>query len=264
MSGRNKTAIKRPRLAAFDRSCFGETSSAVIGVDEAGRGCFAGPVIAAAVWMRRDFYETASCRRIRSGIRDSKELSPEEREKALRNLEKCREEGGVAFAAGSGSVEEIEEFNILGATRLAMKRALDELLEVTGWQGDVWANVAEGDLFFSKEKAARRAARPVILIDGLPLKPFFYPHQALVKGDGRSFAIAAASIVAKVTRDRLMAELHEDFPLYGFDTNKGYGTPHHLKAITRHGIGPFHREKFVRNLVAGKIPGEELEFDVEV
>ncbi len=268
-------ATKRPRLTAFDRGCFGDGCPALVGVDEAGRGAFAGPVVAAAMWVREAFYETSDCRRIRPGIRDSKMLTEEEREAALANLEKCRDAGGICFAAGIASVEEIAEVNILGATRLAMTRALDEVLARAGCDPEIWMEAEEGDLFFEgngngsgengENGRERRGARPLILVDGKPLRPFRYPHRAVVKGDGRSFAIAAASIVAKVTRDRLMRELHEAYPVYGFDSNKGYGTPRHVEAIQTYGTSPLHREKFLRKLMAAGVSEggdtEELELD---
>lgn len=257
--------MNRPRLTAFDRSCFGNGNASLVGVDEAGRGAFAGPVVAAAFWVRQEFYETSACKRIRPQVRDSKLLAPEEREEALRGLERCRDSGGVLFASGVASVEEILEVNILGATRLAMRRALDAVLEMAGCPPAAWEEVAAGDLFYSEERAVLRASRPAILVDGRPLKPFFYPHTALIKGDGRSFAIAAASIVAKVTRDRLMREWHEEYPLYGFDCHKGYGTPRHVEAIRQFGTCPLHRELFLRKLMEGGVTEEscELELDLE-
>jgi ribonuclease HII len=256
--------MKRPRLTAFDRNCFGEETAAVVGVDEAGRGALAGPVVAAALLASRDFYESAACRRIRPSIRDSKVLPFDKREEAFRCLEKCRDQGGILYAPGVASVEEIAEENILGATRLAMKRALDTVLSIAGFSGRAWAQVDPGDLFYSEEEVSRIRTRPVILVDGRPLKPFFYPHTALVKGDGRSFAIAAASIVAKVTRDRLMQDYHREYPLYGFDAHKGYGTPRHLEGLEKYGTCPLHREKFLRKLIAAGVTDDSGElFDLE-
>jgi len=253
----------RPRLTAFDRSCLGSDVTCLVGVDEAGRGAFAGPVVAAALFVRQEFYETSACKRIRPHIRDSKLLTAEEREAALRGLERCRDAGGIAFAAGSADVEEILEFNILGATRLAMKRALDAVLREVDCPEAAWQEVTPDDMFYTADMGLARAARPLILVDGRPLKPFFYPHRALVKGDGRSFAIAAASIVAKTTRDRMMRELHAAYPVYGFDSNKGYGTPRHVAAIREHGKCPQHREVFLRKLMDASFTGAEgeLEFD---
>lgn len=254
--------MKRPRLTFFDRGFLGEETAAIVGVDEAGRGCLAGPVVAAAMMVRREFYETSPCRRIRPLIRDSKELTVEQREEALKGLERCRDQGGLVFAAGVASVEEIADVNILGATRLAMRRALDSVLLKSGWPERTWQKLEPGDLFFREEKARDLRNRPVILVDGRPLKPFFYPHTALVKGDGRSFAIAASSIVAKVTRDRLMRRHHAEFPAYGFDRNKGYGTPRHIEALNEHGTCKLHREKFLRKLIAAG--DNEMQFEIEV
>lgn len=256
--------MKRLRLTAFDRKYLSDETTGVVGVDEAGRGALAGPVVAAAFWASREFYDTWACRALRPLVRDSKELTLEKREEALRALEKNRDKGGVFFAPGVASVEEIADENILGATRLAMRRALDALFRSSGCSESVWQELEPGDLFFCEEQAREIRQRPIILVDGRPLKPFFYPHTALVKGDGRSFAIAAASIVAKVTRDRLMRENHEAFPCYSFDSHKGYGTPRHIDAIHRHGTCPLHREKFLRNLVAAGIgEGDDELFDIE-
>ncbi|HLS28128.1 MAG TPA: ribonuclease HII [Opitutales bacterium] len=255
--------MKRPRLAAFDRNCFGDETVGIIGVDEAGRGAFAGPVVAAALWMDRSFYGSSACRRIQPFMRDSKALTLEKREDAFRRLERCRDRGEIGFAYGIGSVEEIAEENILGATRLAMKRALDTILEERGCPRHSWQEIDENDFFFCPRQAADIQKRPVILIDGNRLNPFFYPHRPLVKGDSRSLAIAAASIVAKVTRDRLMEKYHEEFPAYGFDRNRGYGTAAHIQAIHEHGILEIHREKFLEKLVAaglGQVDGPEFNF----
>jgi ribonuclease HII len=256
--------MKRLRLTAFDRKYFRGDSTAVVGVDEAGRGALAGPVVAAACLAPRKFYETWACRTLRPMVRDSKELTAEKREEAFRVLGKCRDDGMIFWASGVASVEEIADENILGATRLAMKRALDLVFEAAKYEAWIWQEIEPGDLFFCEETARGIHQRPVILIDGRPLRPFFYPHTALVKGDNRSFAIAAASIVAKVTRDRLLQETHTAFPLYGFDTNKGYGTPQHLDALNQHGICPLHRERFLRNFLAagGEANGDVL-FDLE-
>lgn len=257
--------MKRPRLTSFDRARLDEETTAIVGVDEAGRGCLAGPVVAAALVVPREFYETTACRRIRPLIRDSKELPIEKREAALKGLQRCRDQGGLFFAPGIASVEEIADENILGATRLAMRRALDAVLTEIACPERVWHEMDPADLFFCEEQARDVRGRPLILVDGRPLKPFFYPHTALVKGDGRSFAIAAASIVAKVTRDRIMRRHHAEFPAYGFDMNKGYGTPKHVEAINQHGTCPLHRTKFLRKLIAAGIKAEEeLEFDLVV
>ena len=248
-----RQATKRPRLTAFDRRLLGE-APAVAGVDEAGRGALAGPVVAGAVHLSRDFYDTAACRKLRPLVRDSKQRTAEQREAAFAALGEASARGGLVFATGAAGVEEIETLNILGATRLAMKRALDTLLERAGYAPDIWQEVEEGDLFFESSGDPRGTPRrPLILVDGLPLRPFFYPHQAVVQGDARSFAIAAASIVAKVTRDALMADLEEQFADYGFAGHKGYGTPAHLEAIHRLGPCAQHRTVFLRKILIERV-----------
>lgn len=242
--------MKRPKLSAFDRKQLGEESVGVLGVDEAGRGALAGPVVAGAVMVQRDFYDSPACRRIRPLIRDSKTLIFERREAAFAALEKCRDAGGILFSPGVATVEEIADHNILGATRIAMKRAIDSVLEVAACPVLSWEECGPDDLFYDEAKAALVRRRPVILIDGKPLRPFFYPHRAQVQGDGKSFAIAAASIVAKVTRDRLMVDAHSEFEAYGFDSHKGYCTPRHVEALELHGPSDFHRQKFLRRLIA--------------
>jgi len=178
--------------------------SRVAGVDEAGRGPLAGPVIASAVTLNPE-------RRIK-GLQDSKLLSPLEREFLF---ERIRED---ALSVGVGTVdpETIDRVNILQATRLAMLEALGKL-----------------------------APPPeLILIDALTLPSLPCPQKSLIKGDRRSASIAAASIIAKVTRDRIMLGYDERFPQYGFRRHKGYPTPEHLAALAKHGPCPIHRLTF--------------------
>jgi ribonuclease HII len=177
----------------------------VAGVDEAGRGSLAGPVFAAAVVLPEDFSHQT--------LNDSKQLRPSEREAIYAEL---RADGRIIISFAWASVAEIDRINILRASHLAMKRALRGL-----------------------------AVQPDgILVDGLPIRRFGFPHRALVDGDALSFSIAAASVVAKVERDRLMTRLAERFPAYGFDRHKGYGTPEHIEALHRHGICRHHRLTF--------------------
>lgn len=177
------------------------------GVDEAGRGCLAGPVVAAAVlWPEGQKLE---------GLTDSKKLSESQREYLRASLEKLLPAGH--WAVGMASPSEIDAVNILQATYLAMHRAIAGL------------NTAPGHL----------------LIDGNRFKA--YPgisHQCEVKGDARFQAISAASIFAKTERDRLMLEGHVDFPQYGWDRNKGYPSVGHRHALEQHGVSPWHRRSF--------------------
>ncbi|QYY35632.1 ribonuclease HII [Ruficoccus sp. ZRK36] len=213
---------------------------ALAGVDEAGRGALAGPVVAAAFCPGEGFFEDSGLGELCSDITDSKLLKPAHREEILARLEGWRNEGRVAFAAAAGTVQEIDELNILGATRLAMTRALESLRRELPR--------AESEAMPLFEQVAP-AARLHILIDGKPLKKFPYAHAALVKGDSRSLCIAAASIVAKVTRDRLMVELDAAFPAYGFAGHKGYGTPAHCEALRQYGPSPHHRALFLRKVL---------------
>jgi len=175
------------------------------GVDEAGRGCLAGPVIAAAVILPPYFHI--------EGLTDSKKLSPAQRETLLEQIQ----DQAIAIGIGQCSPEEIDTLNILWAAMEAMKRAVDQL--------------------------------PVppehLLIDGNYCYPECpYPYHTLVKGDLRSQPIAAASIVAKVTRDRLMQTLHEQYPQYNWAQNKGYPTSAHYEALKKYGPSPLHRTSF--------------------
>lgn len=175
----------------------------VAGVDEAGRGPWAGPVVAAAVVL-----DPAA---IPEGISDSKALKEEERERLLRHIEAHAEIG-----IGIADVERIDRDNILQATFWAMQEAVQNL----------------------------RRAPAAVLVDGNRAPDFGCPTETVVKGDARCLSIAAASIVAKVTRDRIMVALGADFPSFGFERHKGYGTPQHQAAMLANGITPHHRRSF--------------------
>ncbi|HLK58660.1 MAG TPA: ribonuclease HII [Chthonomonadaceae bacterium] len=178
----------------------------VAGIDEAGRGALAGPVVAACVVL------PYAC--LPAGINDSKALTPAQRERCYPELIR------MARGVGIGIVEAnvIDEINILQATHRAMRLALENL------PPGLFPDLA--------------------LIDGLPVRPFPLPQTALVKGDSRCASIAAASIIAKVTRDRLMCAYHADYPGYGFAGHKGYGAPLHLRALAELGPCPLHRRSF--------------------
>lgn len=180
----------------------------IAGVDEAGRGPLAGPVVAAAVIL------PPGC--LVQGARDSKMLTPARREALARDvLNRAR-----AVGIGAASVREIEQLNILVATRLAMGRALAHLELRSGGPPDR------------------------VVVDGLPVRELGWAHEAVVGGDGRVHSIACASILAKVTRDRLMTRLALRYPGYGWETNMGYGTRDHLDALRRLGPTPHHRRTF--------------------
>jgi ribonuclease HII len=201
-----------PNLTA--EVAFAENGATICGVDEAGRGPWAGPVVAAAVVLDR------GC--IPPGLDDSKKLTPRRRA-ALFDAVRASASVGVGIA----SVEEIDALNILRANDLAMLRAVRDL----------------------------QPAPEAALIDGNRVPPGLPCRaRALVGGDGRSLSIAAASIIAKVTRDRIMEELAGTHPGYGWERNRGYGTPEHRAALIRLGVTPHHRRSFrpIHNILCGK------------
>jgi ribonuclease HII len=243
-------------LPQFDRR-RGADRPGIAGVDEAGRGALAGPVVAAAVWLDGGFYGDAACLRRVRGANDSKQLSAEDRADLRARIESLRAEGKLRLAWAQASVVEIAAQNILGATRTAMARCLAELDASARPLRPFAAAGTEGELFgFGDTRAV------LVLVDGLPLRPFAWAHEAVKQGDGKSLAIALASIVAKVERDRLMGELDARHPAYGFATHKGYGVPEHIEAIRAHGPCPEHRDLFLRRILAGEAPpgDEQAEF----
>lgn len=184
----------------------------VAGVDEAGRGPLAGPVVAAAVVFPPGWLTTGLPAELR-GLNDSKQLTETRREAFFAALMRLPE---IQFAIAAVDASTIDQINILQATHRAMNEALAQLTP-----------------------PPQHA-----LVDGNPVKTLRFPQTAIVKGDARSYSIAAASILAKVTRDRQAAEWERQWPEYGFAIHKGYGTPQHLEAIRRHGPCPLHRRSF--------------------
>ena len=175
------------------------------GCDEAGRGCFAGPVFAAAVILPKNFSHPV--------LNDSKQLS----EKQRNELRTVIEAGALSFAVASVDNNEIDQINILKASIKAMHLAIDQL----------------------------RSKPQLLLIDGNRfIKYKRIPHRCIIKGDATYASIAAASVLAKTYRDEYMQQLHEEFPQYGWLTNKGYGTEEHRKAIEEHGLCKYHRKSF--------------------
>jgi ribonuclease HII len=250
---------KRRQLRAFDLKQI-EGVANLIGVDEAGRGALAGPVVAGAVLVTRDFLESRWALTKASRINDSKLLTAAEREELWEDFEGLMAQGQIHAHFGVATIEEIEHFNILGATKLAMRRALEGIYPPAAFHQQ-----REPDLFATAEEIA--AFQPQvsgrIVIDGLPLRSFPYPHTAFVDGDARSLCIAMASIIAKVTRDRLMSELDGKFPGYGFAQHKGYGTEEHREAVLRLGRCAQHRELFLRRLLSGWIDPGQVDLFVE-
>ncbi|MDR0353532.1 MAG: ribonuclease HII [Opitutaceae bacterium] len=247
--------MKRRHLRGFDlRQINGFVR--LIGVDEAGRGALAGPVVAAAVLVERGFLESHWARKNGGRVNDSKQLDAGEREALMAEFEQLALQGKIHASPGAASAAEIGRFNILGATKLAMRRALEAI-----YPPAMFPREREPDLLFpSADCGAAQPHRPRtedarcrILVDGPPLKHFPYPHTGIVKGDARSLCIAMASIVAKVTRDRLMGELDACHPGYGFARHKGYGTAEHREAVLRLGRCVEHRDLFLRKLLAARV-----------
>ncbi len=192
----------------YENEIYDSGYSLICGVDEAGRGPLAGPVCAAAVILPRNIEI--------QGLNDSKKLSEAKREKIFELIKEKAVSYGIAFA----SVEEIEELNILNATYLAMNRAIEKL----------------------------KVQPELALIDGNRNTGIKYESRCVVKGDARCADIAAASILAKVSRDRLMYELAEKYPQYHFEKHKGYGTKLHYEAIREFGPCPVHRKSFLKKM----------------
>nr|WP_193367557.1 ribonuclease HII [Pelagibius marinus] len=195
------------------------------GPEEAGRGPWAGPVVAAPAWLDAAALDPA----LAEGLDDSKKLSARRRSELFEILSDpaC---ACVRVAVGEASVEEIDSLNILQASLLAMQRAAEAL------------------------SAALDSAPGAALVDGKKLPQLGCEARAVVKGDSRSLSIAAASVVAKVTRDRAMAALARDYPGYGWERNQGYGTAEHRAGIARLGVTPLHRRSFrpIRDALASK------------
>ncbi|MEO6220277.1 MAG: ribonuclease HII [Ginsengibacter sp.] len=175
------------------------------GLDEAGRGCFAGPVFAAAVILPKDFYHPK--------LNDSKQLTKEERDELRPIIEK----ESIAYAVAGINNDEIDRINILQASYKAMHLALNRL----------------------------QISPDILLVDGNRFKPYKkMAHHCIIKGDGMYASIAAASVLAKTYRDEYMVQLHKRYKMYAWYSNKGYGTPEHRNAIEQHGLCKYHRRSF--------------------
>lgn len=200
---------KLEEMKVFENELHAEGIRYIAGIDEVGRGPLAGPVVAAAVVLPEDFDVI--------GVNDSKKLSEKKREELFEIIK----EKAVSFAFGIVDNEVIDEINILEATKKAMKEAVEGL--------DV---------------------RPEhLMIDAVKLEDVDIPQTPIIKGDEKCLSIAAASILAKVTRDRMMVEYAETYPDYSFEKNKGYGTKAHYEGIERAGICPIHRRTFLKKIL---------------
>ena len=190
----------------YEKELFDEGYNIICGVDEVGRGPLVGPVVTACVVLPKNF--------VLEGLTDSKKLTEKKRDKFYEYIiNNC-----VAYATGECSPEEIDKYNILEATKIAMKRAID--------------------------KVNKQIKLDYVLIDGNMKFDFDYKYKSIVKGDSKSISIAAASVVAKVTRDRMMYELDKKYPMYGYGNHKGYPTKAHLEAINKYGLIDGYRKSY--------------------
>ncbi len=190
----------------YEKELFNEGINVIGGVDEVGRGPLVGPVVTACVVLPKDF--------VLEGLTDSKKLTEKKRDKFYDYIVN----NAVAYAVGECSPEEIDKYNILEATKIAMKRAID--------------------------KVNKQIKVDYVLIDGNMKFDFDYKYKSIVKGDYKSISIAAASVVAKVTRDRMMYELDKKYPMYGYGKHKGYPTKAHLEAINKYGLIDGYRKSY--------------------
>ncbi len=202
-----KARLRLAEMKRVEEELYAGGVRYIAGIDEVGRGPLAGPVVAAAVILPGEFDVL--------GVDDSKKLSSKKREELYELITKY----AVSYGVGIIDNSIIDEINILEATKLAMKQAIKKL----------------------------ETKPEYILIDALTLKDIAIPQRGIIKGDSISISIAAASIVAKVTRDRMMDEYHQRFPQYAFDQNKGYGTKAHYEGINNYGICLLHRRTFLKN-----------------
>lgn len=215
-----KELARLQEIQKIEKSLYGQGIKSICGIDEAGRGPLAGPVVVASVIMPQDS--------MIEGVNDSKKISEKKREVLY---EKIIEE---ALAYGVGIIEqnEIDRINILNATKEGLTISIQELEK----------NLKEKKRDFDKPEIILVDALTKIDTDGIS-------YRSIIKGDAKSYSIAAASIIAKVTRDRIMRQWDEVYPEYGFEKHKGYGTAMHIKAIKEYGLCPLHRKSFTKNFV---------------
>lgn len=207
---KEKEQERLEKLKEIEQELYKKGINKICGIDEAGRGPLAGPVVVAAVIMPKDS--------IIEGVNDSKKVSEKKREKLYEEIT----QKAIAWGVGIIDQEEIDNINILNATKKGLTTALTQLTEKPD----------------------------IILVDALTkINTLGIPYESIIKGDAKSYSIAAASIIAKVTRDRIMRKWDEIYPEYGFEKHKGYGTKAHIEAIQNYGICKIHRKTFVKNFV---------------
>ena len=215
-----KELLRLQQIQKIERELYQKGVKSICGIDEAGRGPLAGPVVVASVIMPEGS--------MIEGVNDSKKVSEKKREKLYEQII----EEAVAYGVGIIDQNEIDRINILNATKEGLTLCIKEL---------------EKDL---KEKNRGIEKPEIILVDALTkIDTDHIPYQSIIKGDAKSYSIAAASIIAKVTRDRIMRQWDEVYPEYGFAKHKGYGTAMHISAIKQYGICPLHRKTFVKNFI---------------
>ncbi|MFA5767705.1 MAG: ribonuclease HII [Candidatus Paceibacterota bacterium] len=201
----------------FERRLWNKGFEGVVGLDEAGRGPLAGPVVACAVRLSPEFNWPMS-KPIFNLMKDSKKLSARQREEFYKILTRY---SGIEWGTGRASEKVIDRINILGAAKLAMERAVDNL-----------------------KSKSRNSKIDFLVLDGNFKIASDVLQQSVVGADGKVFSCMAAGIIAKVSRDRIMLKLHQKYPCYGFDRHKGYGTLHHYRMIKKHGFCDIHRRSF--------------------
>lgn len=215
-----KELLRLQEIQKIERELYQKGVKSICGIDEAGRGPLAGPVVVASVIMPEGS--------MIEGVNDSKKVSEKKREKLYEQII----EEAVAYGVGIIDQNEIDRINILNATKEGLTLCIKEL---------------EKEL---KEKNRGIEKPEIILVDALTkIDTDHIPYQSIIKGDAKSYSIAAASIIAKVTRDRIMRQWDEVYPEYGFAKHKGYGTAMHISAIKQYGICPLHRKTFVKNFI---------------
>ena len=215
-----KELLRLQEIQKIERELYQKGVKSICGIDEAGRGPLAGPVVVASVIMPEGS--------MIEGVNDSKKVSEKKREKLYEQII----DEAVAYGVGIIDQNEIDRINILNATKEGLTFCIKEL---------------EKDL---KEKNRGIEKPEIILVDALTkIDTDHIPYQSIIKGDAKSYSIAAASIIAKLTRDRIMRQWDEVYPEYGFAKHKGYGTAMHISAIKQYGICPLHRKTFVKNFI---------------
>ena len=207
---KEKEQERLEKLKEIENELYLKGAKKICGIDEAGRGPLAGPVVVAAAIMPEDSFI--------EGVNDSKKVSEKKREKLYDEITSS----AITWGVGIIDQKEIDNLNILNATKKGVTTALKELVEKPD----------------------------IILVDALTgIDTLGIPYQSIIKGDAKSYSIAAASIIAKVTRDRIMRQWDEIYPKYGFEKHKGYGTKAHIEVIKIDGICPIHRKSFVKNFI---------------